>query len=325
MYPCSNPELVAAVSDAGALGVVQPTSLTYVHGHEYREGLRLIRRLTSRPIGLNALIEQSSRTYHDRMVRWVEIALEENIRFFITSLGNPRWVVERVHAVGGIVYHDVTERKWAQKGLDGGVDGLIAVNNRAGGHAGGRTPEQLFDDLADFGVPIICAGGIGAPDEYVNAMRLGYAGAQLGTRFIATRECLAHELYKQAIVDADESDIVLTERLTGLPVSVINTPYIQHLGLRAGWIARRMFRGHRTKRWIRSLYGLRSLWQLKHSLGRGDAERDYWQAGKSVATIHAIMPAGDIVRQFAATLRESVARTGRFPAQLEDTSSVSGA
>src|SRR5262245_20891248 len=68
MYPCSNPELVAAVSEAGAIGIVQPISLTYVHGHQFREGLRYIRSLTSRPIGFNALIERSSRRYHDRMV-----------------------------------------------------------------------------------------------------------------------------------------------------------------------------------------------------------------------------------------------------------------
>ena len=68
MYPCSNPELVAAVSEAGAIGIVQPISLTYVHGHEFRAGLRHIRSLTARPIGFNALIERSSRRYHERMV-----------------------------------------------------------------------------------------------------------------------------------------------------------------------------------------------------------------------------------------------------------------
>src|ERR671921_138793 len=118
MYPCSNPELVAAVSDAGGIGVVQPISLTYVHGHEFRAGLQYIRRLTTRPIGFNALIEQSSRRYHERMVQWVEIALEEGIRFFVTSLGKPRWVVDRVRQLGGFVYHDVTERKWADKGAE---------------------------------------------------------------------------------------------------------------------------------------------------------------------------------------------------------------
>src|SRR5512143_732193 len=107
MYPCSNPELVAAVSEAGGLGVVQPLSLTSVHGHDFREGLRLIRRLTSKPVGMNALIEQSSRTYRQRMERWVAIALEEGVRFFVTSLGDPRWVVERVSSAGGVVYPDV--------------------------------------------------------------------------------------------------------------------------------------------------------------------------------------------------------------------------
>jgi nitronate monooxygenase len=134
MYPCSNPELLAAVSDAGGIGIVQPLSLTYVHGHDFREGLKLIRRLTSRPIGMNALIEESSARYRKQMERWIDIALEEGVRFFITSLGKPHWVVHRVRPMGGIVYHDATERKWALKGLEGGVDGLIAVNNRAGGH-----------------------------------------------------------------------------------------------------------------------------------------------------------------------------------------------
>ncbi len=145
MYPCGNPELVAAVSEAGGIGIVQPVSLTYVHGHEFRDGLRYIRELTSRPIGFNALIEKSSRRYQDRMVTWVDVALEEGVRFFVTSLGNPAWVVERARQVGGVVYHDVTERKWAQKAVDGGVDGLIAVNDRAGGHAG---PYSGWDTLA---------------------------------------------------------------------------------------------------------------------------------------------------------------------------------
>ena len=238
MYPCSNPELVAAVSDAGALGIVQPVSLTFVHGHDFREGLRLMRRLTSRPIGMNALIEQSSRIYHERMVKWVDIALEEGVRFFVTSLGNPKWVAERAHAAGGIVYHDVTERKWALKGRDSGVDGLIGVNNRAGGHAGPHSAERLLEEVADLGLPVVCAGGIGDEREFVAALRMGYAGAQLGTRFIATTECRASTAYKAAILAADEDDIVHTERITGVPVAVIRTPYIERIGLRAGPIAR---------------------------------------------------------------------------------------
>ncbi|TFG47975.1 MAG: nitronate monooxygenase, partial [Gemmatimonadales bacterium] len=215
MYPCSNPELIAAVSAAGGIGIVQPISLTYVHGHSYREGLRFIRSLTDRPIGMNALIEQSSKAYRDRMERWIDVALEEGVRFFVTSLGNPRWVVDRVAGVGGVVYHDVTERKWAEKGLAGGVQGLIAVNRRAGGHAGEKTAEELLEELGDLGVPVVCAGGIGSAAEFVATLRLGYAGAQLGTRFIATTECRASDAYKQAIVAAGEHDVVLSERITG--------------------------------------------------------------------------------------------------------------
>ena len=301
MYPCSNPELVAAVSDAGGIGIVQPISLTYVHGHQFREGLQFIKQLTDKPFGMNALIEQSSKTYHERMTRWIDIALDEGVRFFITSLGNPRWVVDRVRSVGGIVYHDVTERKWAEKGRDGGVHGLIAVNRRAGGHAGAKSTTELLDELQPLGLPVVCAGGIGDPAGFAEALRMGYAGAQLGTRFIATPECRASEAYKQAILDAGEDDIVHSERLTGVPVAVIRTPYIERIGLTAGPVARWMLRHQRTKHLMRTIYALRSLWQLKRASLDITGRNDYWQAGKSVATIDTIEPAGAIVRRFAGT------------------------
>ncbi len=306
MYPCSNPELVAAASEAGGIGIVQPISMTYVHGHDYREGLRLIRRMTSQPIGMNALIEQSSKAYRARMERWIEIALEEGVRFFVTSLGKPRWVVEKVKPLGGIVYHDVTERKWALKGLEGGVDGLIAVNNRAGGHAGPRSPRQLLDELSDFGVPVICAGGVGSEERFVEALEMGYAGVQMGTAFIATTECRASNAYKNAIVEASSEHIVLSERITGVPVSVINTPYIQRIGLKAGRVARWMLRGRKTKHLMRTLYALKSLWQLKRASLDETGQNDYWQAGKSVDGITKIEPAGNIVTRFAAAATAAI-------------------
>ena len=298
MYPCSNPELVAAASEAGGIGILQPVSLTYVHGYDFREGLRYMRRLTSRPIGMNALIEKASRKYHERMVEWIDIALEEGVRFFVTSLGKPKWVVDRVAPHGGVVYHDVTERKWALKGLESGVHGLIAVNRRAGGHAGPLGVEALLDEVGDLGVPVVCAGGVGTADEFAHALSLGYAGAQLGTRFIATRECTASDAYKQAILDAAEDDVVLSEKLTGVPVSVLNTPYIRRMGLRAGPLARRLLRSNRTKHWMRLFYAVKSFWQLKRSLT--DEERELWQAGKSVAGVSRIEAAGDVVRRYAA-------------------------
>ncbi len=161
MYPCSNPELVAAVSEAGGIGIVQPMSLVYVHGHRFQEGMRLIRSLTTRPVGMNIILETSSKLYMRRMREWVEQSIEDGIRFFVTSLGNPKWVTDLAHQAGGKVYHDVTEEKWARKALENGADGLIAVNNRAGGHAGRESPERLFDQLAPLGRPLVAAGGVG--------------------------------------------------------------------------------------------------------------------------------------------------------------------
>ena len=300
MYPSSNPELVAAVSDAGALGIVQPISLTYVYGHEFREGLRYIKQLTSKPFGMNALIEKSSEKYHQRMIRWVNIALEEGVRFFITSMGKPEWVVDLVHAAGGVVYHDATERKWAEKAIGGGVDGLIAVNNRAGGHAGRLSREKLLEEFANFNLPLICAGGIGNEQDFVEVLRLGYA--QLGTRFIATEECDTNRPYKQAIVDATEKDIVLTERFSGSPVSVLNTPYIQSLGLKVGRVGRWVLGQPRLKYLLRTYYLLTSLRRLKKAVLDKTGQQQYWQAGKSVENIHGIEKAGDIVRRFAAAI-----------------------
>ncbi len=299
MYPCSNPELVAAVSAAGGLGVVQPISLTYVHGYDFVKGLQYIRTLTRKPIGMNALIEQSNQRYHQRMVQWVELALQEGVRFFITSLGKPDWVVQRVHAAGGVVYHDVTETKWAQKAMDAGVDGLIAVNNRAGGHAGARSMQVLYDELQSCNLPLICAGGISTPEEYQQALRMGYAGIQMGTRFIATSECNAPMLYKQAIVNAKEIDIVLSERVSGTPVSLIRTPFIDRMGLKPTRFEQWMLHGQQRKYLMRTIYMLKSLWKLKQAVLDKTGSRDYWQAGKSVAGINSIDSVKDILPRFA--------------------------
>ncbi|MEE4274060.1 MAG: nitronate monooxygenase [Thermoanaerobaculales bacterium] len=301
MYPCSNPELVAAVSNAGGIGVLQPVSLVYVHGWDVREGIRHIRSLTDGPIGMNVLTEKSSDRYLERMQQWLEIALEEGIRFFVSSLGNPRWIVDAVAPHGGLVFHDVTERKWAEKAVDAGVHGLIAVNGRAGGHAGSLSPRELLEDLKGIDLPIVCAGGIGNADAYREALDLGYVGVQIGTRLIATTECTESPQYKQAIIDADERDIVLTHRITGVPVSVIRTERVRREGTEAGRIEHWLLTHPRAKHWIRMLYTVRSFIRLKRAAKRGVvSHRDYLQAGKSVAGISAVQPVAEIIEQWTA-------------------------
>ncbi len=302
MYPCSNPELVAAISATGALGVIQPLSLTFVHGRDFRAGIRYIRSLTDRPVGMNALIEKSSSRYRRRMEEWIGIALEEGIRFFITSLGNPAWVVEMVVPSGGIVYHDVTEAKWAEKGLKGGVQGLIAVNRDAGGHAGERGAEQLFEELAPFGVPVVGAGGVGNAGGFRQMLEIGYAAVQCGTRFIATAECSASEQYKDAIVAAARKDIVHSERITGVPVAIIRTPAVEREGMKASPLARRLLRWQQTRHWLRTWYAVRSLFRLRKASFRPADGSEVWQAGRSVEEITGVTTVADVVASFRATI-----------------------
>ena len=301
MYPCSNPELVAAASEGGGIAIIQPVALTMVHGYNkpnrkegLRIGIRYIRSLTDKPIGFNALIEKGSEKYIQQMAEWIDIALDEGIRFFITSLGKPDWVCEKVHAKGGVVYHDVTNRKWAEKGKECGVDGLICVNDRAGGHLGELTMEEMFDHLSDMGLPLICAGGIGSELELKKAIDIGYDGVQMGTRFIATDECTTPEDYKNAIVEAKEDDITWTTKLTGIPISVIkNSKFKQN----NSWVIRRLLNS-RFKHRIRLAITAISFWRMKAlSRGKGKSSKDLWSAGKSVQTVNSIESAKIIMER----------------------------
>ena len=301
MYPCSNPELVAAAANGGGMAILQPVSLTYVHGWDLREGIRYIRSLTDQPIGFNALIEKGSKKYTERMSEWIDIALEEDIRFFVTSLGKPDWVCERVHAKGGFVYHDVTTRKHALKGIECGVDGLICVNNRAGGHLGTDSAAAMYAELSDLETPLICAGGIGSEEELSEVMAMGYAGVQMGTRFIATSECNSPDDYKQAIVDASEEDIVWTNRLTGVPISVIRSEGYQQEN---SWVMRKWLssRWKHSARMFLNLLSFTKLRRLEKGKGSTAKKKEFFSAGKSVETVHSVESATVIMARLGQSL-----------------------
>ena len=303
MYPCSNPELVSAASNGGGLAIMQPVSLTYVHGWDLRKGIKYIKSMTNKPFGFNALIEKGNKIHIERMSVWIDIALEEGIRFFVTSLGKPDWVCEKVHTVGGVVYHDVTTRHWAKKGKDSGVDGLICVNNRAGGHLGNQSKEQMFEELHDMNLPLICAGGVGGEDELNDALRLGYDGVQMGTRFIATDECNTSDNYKRAIIEANEEDISWTKRISGVPISVIKTKNFRQEN---SWLVRKLLSGkfkHLARTFINSI----SYWRLK-SIKQSDEKNgspkstELYSAGKSVGAIDNTVSATVIMRELGESI-----------------------
>ena len=298
MYPGSNPELIAAVSDCGGFGIVQPVSLTSLYGHDFREGLRLIKTLTDKPFGVNfTIFGGANKKYHEQMKEWMEISIEEGIKFFLTSLGKPDSVVKKAKDHGVKVYHDVPNKKVALAMKDSGVDGLNCINWRGGGQTGIQSAEQFMEELHDIGIPLICAGGIGNTEDYKQAIKMGYAGVQLGTRFLATTECKITDSYKQAIVDSSEEDIVWTNKIAGNNSSVIKTADIMKGGLRTGPIINYMLRKRRLKKYARMWLMSKGL--RNYSKTAFDDNVQFWQAGKGLGNINSVTSVAEVIKEFS--------------------------
>ena len=200
----------------------------------------------------------------------------------------------------------MTSRHFAKKGIDSGVDGLICVNNRAGGHLGSHSMEDMYKELNDLGLPLICAGGIGSEIELSKALKIGFDGVQMGTRFVASNECNTLEDYKTAIVNASEEDIVSTTRLTGVPVSVIKSE-----GFRKdnSWLFKKLLKS-RFKHKARMLLNLSSLFRSKYFLKKSNGKnskkiQSLYSAGKSVHTIHKIESATSIMQDLGQSINIS--------------------
>ncbi|MEM7114399.1 MAG: nitronate monooxygenase [Chloroflexota bacterium] len=297
MYPGSNPELVVAVSEAGGFGVVQPVSLTSLYGHDFREGLRLIKQLTDKPFGVNfTIFGGANKKYHEQMKTWMQVSIEEGVKFFLTSLGKPHAVVKIAKEHGIKVYHDVPNKKVALAMVDAGVDGLNCINWRGGGQTGIQSAEQFMEELHDLGIPLICAGGIGNGEDFQEVLAMGYAGVQVGTRFLATEECQVTKSYKQAIVDSTEADIVWTNKIAGNNSSVIKTADIMRGGLRTGPIISYMLTQRRLKKYARMYLMSRGI--KNYSKTAFDDNTQFWQAGKGVGNIKSVEPVSAVVQEF---------------------------
>ena len=297
MYPGSNPELIAAVSEAGGFGVVQPLSLTSLYGHDFREGLRLIKSLTDKPFGVNfTIFGGGNKKYHDNNKKWMDISIEEGVKFFLTSLGKPTEIVKIAKKNGIKVYHDIPNKKVALAMVDCGVDGLNCINWRAGGQTGIYSAEKFMEDLKDIKIPLICAGGIGDENDYKKALEMGYSGVQLGTRFLASKECIVTKSYKNAIVNSEEKDIVWTNKIAGNNSSLIKTKDIMRGGLRTGPIINFMLRRPKLKKYARMYLMSKGL--KSYSKTAFDDSVQFWQAGKGVGGIKSIESCADILKNY---------------------------
>ena len=230
----------------------------------------------------------------------MEISIEEGVKFFLTSLGKPHAIVKIANQHGIKVYHDVPNKKVALEMRDAGVDGINCINWRGGGQTGIQSAEQFMEELHDIGIPLVCAGGIGSTSDFQKVLDMGYAGAQLGTRFLATHECKVTNSYKQAIVDSSEEDIVWTNKIAGNNSSVIKTKDIMRGGLRTGPIINFMLRNRKLKKYARMYLMSKGL--KNYSRTAFDDSVQFWQAGKGVDNIKSVESVAEVVKDFASAI-----------------------
>jgi enoyl-[acyl-carrier protein] reductase II len=196
-------EMAAAVSNSGGFGQVGASGLS---GDRLRAEIKIAGELTDRPFGINIPI------YRRNAFEALEIAIEMGIKTITTSAGNPAKVIERTKGTGLKVLHKVSTMKMALKSQDAGVDGVIATGYEAGGHVGreGISTLCLVPQLVEaLEIPVVASGGVGDARGLVAALALGAEGVEVGTLFLATRECPTPDFFKQAIVDARDNATIL--------------------------------------------------------------------------------------------------------------------
>ena len=291
MFLVSGPQLVIETCKAGIAGSFPALNQRTSEGYlawlgEIAEALRAHEDATgtkAAPFGVNLIVHKTN----PRLMADLAITCKHKVPFVITSLGAVRDVVDAVHAYGGLVLHDVISARHAEKAIEAGVDGVIAVSAGAGGHAGTVNPFALVSELRPIAGDkmLVLAGAISNGGSVAGAIAAGADLAYLGTRFIATAESLAKPEYKQMIVDSASKDIVYTSKISGVNANFL-IPSLIKAGLDVNTMepSKGMDLEHEAKAWS-----------------------TVWSAGHGVGGIEAVLP----VRELAARLIAEYTQAGQ--------------
>jgi nitronate monooxygenase len=244
--------------------------------------------------GINLIVQKTNPLYEKHL----KICMEKKVPFYITSLGSPKQVIEQAHSYGAKVFCDVTNMEHAKKCHELGCDGFIAVGQGAGGHAGPNTLQVLIPSL-HHQFPdkiVIAAGGIASGEGILSMLALGAAGVSVGTRFIASLEAGVSNDYKNAVVSSNMNDIVLTEKISGTPCTIINTPFAKKIGYKQNWMERMLSTNSTTKKYFKMWVQLSGMKKLEKSIHPGNYQT-LWCAGQSVELIHDIVSCREIIER----------------------------
>lgn len=289
MFLISNTAMTIAALKAGATAAIP--ALNYRTDDALRQAIHEIRKATDKPFGFNLIVNKSN----PHFMRQLDSLCALKVDFIITSLGSPELVIKRCKPLGIKVFCDVVNLSYAKKVEALGADALIAVGSEAGGHCGPVSNKLLVPELLQHcNLPVIAAGGVGTADHYRNYLEMGAAGVSVGTIFIATDESPVSDAYKQALLDYGAKDIVLSSKLSGSPLTVINTPYVQSIGTKANWIEWLMQRNKKLKKYLKMLVFARGMKKIQQAAFSATYQT-VWVAGPSIDYVQEIKPVADVV------------------------------
>ena len=289
MFLISNTDMLIEAIKSGITGCIPAHN--YRTDSEFKDAIEMIRKKASGPIGINLIVNKSN----VKLKQQLNSCLELKVDYIITSLGSPEKIINACKPLGIKVFCDVVDVKYALKVQNLGCDAIIAVNKEAGGHAGPTPAKALIPELvAACSIPVISAGGVSNGKQMKQMMDLGACGISIGSPFIATDEAKVSDAYKQAIVDYGAKDIVLTEKLSGSPCTVINTPYVQKVGTKRNFLETLLSKNKKLKKFIKMLTWYKGTKALERSAFSTTYET-VWCAGPSIEGVKSIRPVKQVV------------------------------
>lgn len=293
MFLVSNTKMVIEGMKSGVAGCIP--ALNYRTLDELRASIIELRnaKVEGGSFGYNLIVNKSNIKYKDQLA----VLCEEKVDFIITSLGSPEETINAAHKVGIKVFCDVTDLAFAKKVESLGADALIAVNNQAGGHRGLLSAEELIRELnLNTTLPVISAGGVGTKQELETMLSYGAVGVSVGSPFIASFESGVSQEYKQACVDYGAKDIVLTEKISGTPCTVINTPYVQKVGTQQTWLEKMLNKNKSLKKWVKMIRYMMG----SNAVTKAATQVTYktvWVAGPTIENTTEITSVAEIVKK----------------------------
>ena len=293
MFLVSNTKMVKEAMNAGIAGCIP--ALNYRTLEQLKEAIKELKeaKVDGGSFGFNLIVNKSNVKYKEQL----RLLCEEKVDFIITSLGSPEETIKEAHKSGVKVFCDVTDLNYSLKVESLGADALIAVNNQAGGHRGDMSPEELIKTLNEKTIlPVISAGGVGTKKDIDEMLGYGAIGVSVGSPFIASLEADVSNEYKQACVDFGSKDIVVTERISGTPCTVINTPYVQKVGTKQPWFERLLNKNKKLKKWVK-MFRFYIGMKATEKAAKEVTYKTVWVAGPSIEYTNAILPVSKIIEK----------------------------